>query len=333
MKQVRWIIIGLLATGLLTRGAAARAQENVPPPAQPSDAGDTKPTPGLFERLQKRGIHLGRAIQLDRLQDILEARDDPASQEAAEFSFLDASGEKSVFSVDFALWKDFTEAKSLIRPNGPRGSRLLRSLGFATGTPEVSVEGHLSSDDADSEDAWRFRASLALDGILSESGSYAALLSVKHESDRDFRTQKLMGELLFTPTLFRLGIGKAMPVTKGVLYRLRPFFGVDAGTTLRRGDSTERKDTVLRLLLRGKAELFLTGVAQQLGLKDIFFFVDDTLYHLPLEDTGGKHNLVVAGLEFRFNDYVSFGLTYKNGETSPDFERVKTFAGTVGVRF
>jgi len=290
-------------TACLAGGGRCALAQNTPGDAPP-------PKPNFFQRLQAQRITLRRDIS------------GPLSDEAAAFSFLNTKGEGTVFSADFALRKGF-------RPVTRR---------FTTFSPVLSLEGHVSSDDSESEDAWRLRVSSEIDAPLGRRSSYYALLSLKFEGDRDLDTQKLIGEFLFTPTVFRSFLGQAYPTTHDkpnapIRFRLRPIAVIEAGRTLKKGGSAEADDTVLRLLLRAKGEVFLPGVARSLGIEDAFLYANNALYHLPLEDEDRTHNFLVTGIEFRFSEFVSLGLTYKNGESAPNFNKIETFGGTIGLRF
>lgn len=244
----------------------------------------------------------------------------PDAEEAASFSFLNTVGEGTVFSADFALRADY----------GSRG------FNPAKGTV-LSVEGHLSSADSESQDVWRFRGSLTRDGALGRRGSYFSLVSLKHESDRDFKTRKLTAEVLWTPTLYGSAVGQVYPTANkapnaALRYRVRPYLGFEVGKTLSAGGSEENEDAVLRLLGRAKVNVFLERIARVLRIDSVLLSADNTFYYLPLEDDR-THNLFVAELEFRFNEIVSFGLAYQNGEAAPNFHDIETFGGTIGVRF
>jgi hypothetical protein len=222
-------------------------------------------------------------------------------------------------------------------------------MSFAVGPFDLSfrtsVEGKLTSDESEAEDAWRFRASLI--GDTSQIGpidSTYTSVSLKYESDQDFDTQKFIAEMVFTPTIRKLALGKAWPPAEldpsGRVKRYppfqflwRPFLGLDVGHTLDKGQSAETEETILRFLVRGRAQLLLNLVAQALGLQETSIFLDNTFYHLPLEGRDDTHNFLVAGIEFLVTENVGIGLTYKAGEEAPNFEQIKTFGGTIGIRF
>jgi hypothetical protein len=279
-----------------------------------------EPSKNFFKRLDEAGFTLQRALS------------GPDKGEAAAFSFLSTLGDKTVFAADFALsWHPPREPLKV----GPF------DLTFLT-----SVEGKFTSAESESENAWRFRASLI--GDTSQIGpidsTYNAF-SFKYESDQDFDTQKFMAETVFTPTVRKLALGKAWPSaptdpSSGQVkqyppfqFLWRPFLGLDVGHTLDKGLSAETEETILRIQVRGRAQLLLNLITQLLGLYETSIFVDNTFYYLPLEGRKGTHNFLVAGIEFLVTEKVSIGLTYKIGEEAPIFKEITTFGGTIGIRF
>lgn len=300
-----YILCALCVLLLSCGSAAAQSQES---------------SKNLFERLHDAGFTLKRALS------------GPDKGEAAAFSFLSTLGDNTVFTADFALSWHPTRGSFNVGPF---------DLSFLT-----SVEGKLTSDESEAEDAWRFRASLI--GDTSQIGaidSTKTSLSLKYESDQDFDTQKLMAEIVFTPTIRKLALGKAWPPAPTdpssghakqyppFQFLWRPFLGLDVGHTFDKGQSAETEETILRLQVRGRAQLLLNLVTQALGLHETSIFVDNTFYYLPLEGRNSTHNFLVAGIEFLVTENVSIGLTYKVGEEAPNFEQIKTFGGTIGIRF
>ncbi|MDH5662754.1 MAG: hypothetical protein OEY92_07140 [Elusimicrobiota bacterium] len=274
----------------------------------------------VFDKLGKAGFSLGRALY------------GPGMGEAATFSLLKTFGDGSVYSTDFALsWSrkiydapDFSKSYSL----------------------QASVEGSLTSDESESMDALKFSFSLIQDysHVGPFDGIYARY-ALKHESDQDFETRKVIVESEFTPTMKALAIGVRLPEprrgdnTTGrallppVQFRWRPFFGLEGGITLEEGNSSEKKDTVLRLPVRVRAEVFLNFLKQTLGIQEGILFLDNIFVYLPLEDDKEMHNFLIVGLELRFTKNISAGFTYKDGEAAPVFNNIETFGASIGIRF
>jgi len=262
----------------------------------------------LFKRFSDKGFSLQRAVE------------GPDAGKGAEFSFLRTLGKNSVYTADFALIYEhrFTQTTRT-------------SVGFQT-----SVEGKLTSDESESEDAWRFRAGAVIDRQLKPGTHNLIYLALngKFEGDQDFDIKKMSFEALFTPTLPDLAIGVSTPLDTAspVQFRWRPFLGMSAGRTIRRGSSEEIKNNIFRLTPRVTAKLKLNFLNEHLKLNEVYLWMDNTFYYLPLESKT-KRNFFSSGLEFEVTDNLGFGLTYKNGESAPKFNRINTLGATVSIRF
>lgn len=262
----------------------------------------------LFKRFSDRGFSLQRAVE------------GPDAGKGAEFSFLRTLGKNTVYTADFALIYDhrFTQTART-------------SVGFQT-----SVEGKLTSDDSESEDAWRFRAGAVIDRQLKPGTLNLMYLALngKFEGDQDFDTKKMSFEALFTPTLPKLAIGVSTPLDTAspFQFRWRPFLGLSAGRTIRSGTSEETKDSIFRLTPRVTAKLKLNFLNEKLKLNEVYLWLDNTFNYLPLESKT-KRNFFTSGLEFEVTDNLGFGVTYKNGESAPKFIRINTLGATISIRF
>ncbi|HEY9402002.1 MAG TPA: fibronectin type III domain-containing protein [Pyrinomonadaceae bacterium] len=262
----------------------------------------------IFKRLSDRGFTLQRAV---------EGRD---ASKGAEFSFLRTLGKNTVYTADFALIHNH------------RFHQTIRtSVGLQT-----SVEGKLTSDESESEDAWRFRAGAVIDRNLKPGSLNLIYLSLggKFEGDQDFDVKKMSFEALFTPTLpdLFIGVSKPLDTASPFQFRWRPFFSIDAGRTIRKGSSSEVKENIFRLIPRATAKLKLNFLNEVLKLNDVYLWMDETFYYLPLESKK-RRNFFTSGLEFEVTDNLGFGLTYKNGESAPKFNRVNTLGATISIRF
>lgn len=291
--------------------AGQTTSESAPQPT-PTPADATKKS-SVLEKLADKGFSLQRAVGGDD------------ESEGASLSFLRTFGKKSVFSTDFALIWD--------RPlTAPTGSTYV--------VPEFSLEGHLTSDESESEDAWRLRG--AVDVLTKfKTRSFTGMhntFGAKFEASQNFDTKKLMFEYLFTPTAHEIGIGQYLArhrKTDPISFRWRPYFGLDAGHTFKRGDSTLPEETILRLVPRLRAEFRLNFIDRifKSDQSRTLLYMDNTFYYLPLEDSSKTPNFLVAGLEISFNKNVGLGFKYKNGKSAPKFERVHTFGAEFTFRF
>ena len=262
----------------------------------------------IFKRISDKGFSLQRAVE------------GPDSGKGAAFSFLRTLGKKTVYTADFALIH----------------THRFRQTSRTSVGVQTSVEGKLTSDESESEEAWRFRAGAVIDRDLGGTGLNFMYLSLggKFEGDQDFDVKKMSFEALFTPTFGRalIGVSKPIDTASPLQFRWRPFFGVDLGRTIERGDSGEVEKSVVRLTPRVTAKLKLNFLNEALKLNEVYLWMDETFYYLPLE-AKSRRNFFTSGLEFEVTNNLGFGFTYKNGESAPKFKRLNTFGATLSIRF
>jgi hypothetical protein len=284
----------------------------------------------VFSKLSDAGFTLKRASS------------GPDEGEPAELGFLTDIGKETEFHANFFL------------QYAPSSS----SWGRAEVSPSASVEGKLSSVDKTANDAWRFRLGLQFDIPLGkeitindtaagatatvQTSKNALWLSVdaKNESDRDFQTKKTAAQFQISPTLPDLAAGEKWPkqFTKDpeappVQFRWRPIFEFDLGHTFENGASVETDPTILRLIPRIRAELFLNSLKKALSMEDVSIYADTAFFYLPLESHKTAHNYFVTGINFKINKNVGLNVEYKNGEDSPDFVRTHTIGGSLAINF
>lgn len=262
----------------------------------------------IFKRLSDKGFTLQRAVE------------GPDASKGAEFSFLRTLGKNTVYTADFALIHDH---------------RFHQTARMSVGL-QTSIEGKLTSDESESEDAWRFRAGAVIDRNLKPGSLNLIYLSLggKFEGDQDFDVKKISFEALFTPTLpdLFIGVSKPLDTASPFQFRWRPFISIDAGRTIRRGSSNEVEENIFRLVPRATAKLKLNFLNEALKLNEVYLWMDETFYYLPLE-AKKRRNFFTSGLEFEVTDNLGFGVTYKNGESAPKFNRVNTLGATISIRF
>jgi hypothetical protein len=298
---------------------------------QPSERGPSSfiTTLDPFQPLTKRNFSLQRRV------------DSKDATEGAQFSFLKTFDRKTVFSTDFAF---FWDSPSI---------RFKKNRGFLWFRP--AVEGKLTSDDSLAEDAWRFSGSAVIDYNLMdvktdahnrfESGTNLEVprklidslyfeVGGNLESDQGFDTKKLSSRFYFSPSSRLLAIGTATgDIDSPVQFIWRPSIEFNAGHTFKVGDSKEIENTVLRLVPKFRMTLYTRSLSRLLRVANSDFFVDNTFYYLPKERFKTKHNFFTAGFELFVVKNFGFGLTYKNGESAPKFNMVRSFGGSLTVRF
>jgi hypothetical protein len=281
---------------------------------QDAEDDDKNKDDGVLDRLAKHGFSLQRAVTGDN------------ATEGASFSFLRTYGAGTVFASDFALiW---TKQDPPIF--GTRWRTLVR--------PQISLEGRLTSEESEAEDAWRLRGTVQFDTRFPTKRFYGMrnFFGVKVEADQKLNTKKVMFEYLVTPTATPLGIGVYLGHKKdedAISFRWRPYFGLDAGHTYKRGEAELPEETILRLVPRLRVEFRLNFIDWMLKTHRTLLYADNTFYYLPLEDGARTPNYFVSGLEIGFNKNAGLGFKYKNGKSAPKFEMIHTFGGEFTFRF
>ena len=248
------IVVWVAASSLRPAFAGSTdAGKDVPPgsPAEKRNFSLAQASNDLFGALTRMNLSLSKSSTAVGAEGL-----------PAELGFTDDIGKSFAYHADFFLkWS----------PNTNTSQSVLI-------TPDASVEGHLSSSDITTSDAWRFRAGFeiymelpgprpvvksTLNGGLVSTPSPNWLhgnLNGKFEGNRDFNVTKLMGELEITPDIPSLFIGqtayhyyidqegaktdrKLSPeeVKAGeppIDFRWRPYLDVDAGATTDDGTTT-----------------------------------------------------------------------------------------------
>jgi hypothetical protein len=261
---------------------------------------------GFFDYLSKKGFSLQKVVTGDD------------EDEGASFSFLRSFGDKTVYATDFALIWD----------SGERGKGRTRY------TTEASVEGHLTSEESEAEDALRFGITENLVTSLSDTEltGLHSNLGGKLETDQKFTTKKLFFEATQTLTAANYFMGRYSR-NENIKFRWRPYFVFQAGHTFRRGQSTVQENTVLRLIPRIHMDFRLDFISRALKIPRTLLFIDNTFYYLPIERDMKKTNFLTSGLEFDFTPNFGLAFNYKNGKSAPKFEHVHTFGGALTIRF
>jgi len=273
-------------------------------------------SPTFAQNLAAQGLSLQRSITLDSAD----------SGQPATFSFLNKVGSPRTQSTEFAL----------IYQPAQGAQRLAPFPGFISYT--TSVETVLSTDQSSVDDnAIRFRATLH-----ARNSAVHDTYSLKYEGNKNFKTQKLTGEFIFTPLTG--DVGKFIPAARldpitgqaaqqpPVQFRFRPYFILDAGSNLKAANSFERKSAILRVAGRLYGEVALNSVARALSLPAVVLYGDGIARYLPLEHRH-SYNYLESGLTFSLSDTVSLGLQYRAGRDTPNFAYTEAFGGNVGLKF
>jgi hypothetical protein len=270
------------------------------------------------------------------------ATDPDGKKQPATFSYAKTRGEAGSLSTEFALLgKGRSRVTESARTDG--GLTLKhRRVNDAVWSLEARLD---NSDEIDknpvrlrlTRNLYTLRRAIPADPLKTRFYASHTALSLKYETNQKFDTQKLTGEVLYTPTLGNIGRFVPVPSLRFLTIRARPYLGLDFGRTLQRGDSAEEEATILRLLARVHADMQIDPLSRALFGSDdrIELFAEDSLRYLPLEDSDRTHNFFTSGLSFYFDEAknTSFTLSFHVGKDSPEFKRDKSFTAGVGVKF
>lgn len=312
---------------LLTRSGDYSNSITAPAGANPASKN------GLAQRLEKRGITLRRSISG---KDV---------GKGALFSYQrDFMDDNDIFTTRFALkWQRK-------RPWVGRGGRTFWR-------PTASVSGVLTSEKKDQvDDSWIFYAGVDGDREAAEWNGKAIKsradwwwsAGARYELSQDRKTRKLMIDGALEPAIHSIGMGYVRRCGKCARFswRWQPTGLFDVGHTLKRGASTEVDDTILRLGLGFRAELFLDGLSRRLGIYDPrgpegdgdvpwflpYLWVGNTVRYTPLEGRDWR-NILRAGFVLPLTPNASFDFDYRYGRDVPDFEKISLFTIGFGLKF
>jgi hypothetical protein len=139
--------------------------------------------------------------------------------------------------------------------------------------------------------------------------------ALEHEASRDFdyRTLVWRSELLLLPKAWRIG---------GAWFWVNPVAGIAAGRILEVPEQAFDSGGLFRLL---------AGVGATLEIAETFSIGGQYHVRRQFQDelagqvTFGKgtHPWIVLTAALAFNDFISVGATYKNGELPPTYQRVR----------
>ena len=295
------------------------------PAAKPSPGPQLKPKEtSFFDWMTSAGFVLQRAVG------------NSADADPAQFSFLRNFQSKSTtYAADFFL------SFSPNRIMDSQTDNLIQSSYHPFGLEndlkvDASIEAKLTSDSSsETNDAWRFRLSGTLDtsSIGGLFDSTYTTISFKSESDQHFDSSRLSTEIWFTPTKPNLAIGRYQPqpaTLYPVVFRWRPYIGVDLGGAITPSRSTQNLSNQ-RVMFRTTATLLFPYLAKDLRLSQLSLFADNYLYYLC--ESGIARDYLVAGSNLMFNKNVGFTLTFKLGDDAPQFTYEQTIAGALSVKF
>lgn len=210
------------------------------------------------------------------------------------------------------------------------------------GSPFVSVEGHLSSADGEADDAWTFRLGLENQWVTGCGLGLFGSLNSSLEADRDFDTEYLFGEFVFTPTIRTVGMGKAIPRSRAepggsgrythppVQMVWRPFFEFAAGRRIKGEIPSRDEKTLIRLRPRVTATVLLNFLTQYLGFYEASLYWKGRADILPNEEEA-ERTYFDTGAVFKLNANLSVTFDYSRGERAPWYVEENDFSVMFGV--
>ena len=147
-------------------------------------------------------------------------------------------------------------------------------------------------------------------------------------TDEDYRADVIGGTLQYTPSIHRLGIGRAVEFTPDLEVRWRPYVGLTHARVNDPGVSPQFRDFV------GYTDVFLRA-AVEFKWRDRLRIVPELAYFQELEDE--QHGHVLAGIAGRLSldddDRVSLEVSWSRGEQFPSRSDVSEVQIALGLKF
>ena len=250
--------------------------------------------------------------QISIRKSFLSADDE---SEPAQFSWTKDKDEDSFYTLDFALllhprWND----KTLFDLQHKFSSF---TLGWQL---EPTFEANISTEATSAQDSLSYRLPVILDFLPNADDAYIQgirlIVSSVYETDQNENTRTLGGDIFFTPTIRKLGIGAGLPIGPAV-FRWRPFVGFEGGNVIDDGGNVALTDTsdYFRFSLKLHGELWLN-----LWFPGQFEAAVDYYFREELANGRAGYNYLEVSPIFYFDEgqHFSTGLTYKRGKTTPN---------------
>jgi hypothetical protein len=167
---------------------------------------------------------------------------------------------------------------------------------------------------------------------------------LKDEANRDLDYQRLSAELLWSPTIPLLHVGtyrgsghidlvnghKTEVQRQPIEWRWRPYLGVDAGGTIS-DDASVTEESSVRLVAKAVVEIKLNFLSKLYDKADASIYLEDTFNYLA--DGGDAHNYFKASFVTMLSKDVGINVSYKTGESSPDYKKLGLVTAGVSIKF
>lgn len=206
-------------------------------------------------------------------------------------------------------------------------------------------EAHISSSDSGTNNSlqlqipfiFSFSENIAAKVVNSQDSSevpessfissHYLIGSPLYQTDREFKTSIIGFDVLYSPGIPSLGIGS--PIREGKSrFRWRPLVGFEFGQVLDDGGNKKAlpEETFIRATARIRAELLVI---------DKLTFSADYIWRLDLNGNNDLRDYIDLSLTYFLDqsENISIGLTYKNGENTPQFVDVDELSTFLGFKF
>jgi hypothetical protein len=269
--------------------------------------------------------------------------------EPAKLNWTNTRGESPFYTLDLAvLLHPTTDVNDRPRPlfdseyTFSGGSRLDWNL-------KPTFEAHISTEMGSEQDSLSYRLPLTLtfsprhfenvDGLTVAVANKNAfvqghrlIISPVYETDRVNSTETIGGDIFYTPTIVKsLAIGKEA-VLGPFSFRWRPYIGFEGGHVIDDGGDLAllNQSEFARLSLKLHAELWLKIFdSDQLVVASDYYFRQSFT-----GDTPAYNYVEVSPILYLDKEhFLSTGLTYKRGKSTPKFDDVDSLSVWLGLKF
>jgi len=246
----------------------------------------------------------------------------------AKFSWVNSAGSDAFYSLDLAV---------LVTPEFLRGPNWWIAPGF---------EAHTSTEDGKAQDSLSYRVPAVLTlaprtaiapntgDVVKQSNLFSQhyfAISPVWETDRDQEVETFGGDLFYTFSIPELAIGSEVSIADFLQFRWRPWIGVEAGSIEDHGNSPE---------LIGQDDFFrvVPKVSADMLFGDSFRLAAEYTYRSDLRGSHNDYGFFETSAIWDLDPApkktrTSIGLTYKLGETTPQFKEVDTLSAWFGLKF
>jgi hypothetical protein len=316
--------------GMLSREEFNRQSRSPVPVAK------STPVPELPKPEKKQRI-LGDVISIRK--SFLAAKDKGLP---AKFSWTNSMKDGDFITADLSI--GLSEKTGFLH-----GDDIPTALGRMSYSVRPTVEVHASTKQGAEQDSVAYRVPVYLDFITVPtvapgqdpiaaltSGGHDPFISDQHfiispvlETDRAHDAMTLGGDAYYTASIDSLLIGNDFPIpfTDGRgIFAWRPWIGIEGGTVL---DDANKPDLISRngfFRVVGKAQADLWWQGQ-------FQLSASYLYRWDLTNGHDQNGLVDVSAIYHFDDHSSIGVSYKNGRSTPAFEKVESLSAWFGIKY